>query len=202
MICPLLRRSGVKLSYPAQRVRRICLHADSARSLTFLLSPALQDDPVYVKALHRRATANEELRTWQSLTSALEGVFIHQRCFLSMLKRPSSPDQQTLSKMEDLPSAMRSGVKASLIRVPPLLESQQTKEKDEMMGKLKDMGNSVLGRFGLSTDNVSLLRLFLFSSSSHICQQFKFTQNDAGGGYVSCILRRSLHQLTRFVRSP
>lgn len=34
---------------------------------------ALTDDPTYVKALHRRAQANEELASWSSLTSALEG---------------------------------------------------------------------------------------------------------------------------------
>ena len=34
---------------------------------------ALQDDPLYLKALYRRAQANEEIATWSSLTSALEG---------------------------------------------------------------------------------------------------------------------------------
>ena len=41
---------------------------------------------------------------------------------------------------------------------------QQEKEKDEMLSKLKDLGNSLLGNFGLSTDN------------------FKFDPQD-GGGY-------------------
>ena len=36
---------------------------------------ALKDDPVYFKALHRRAQANERLGTWSSLSSALEGEF-------------------------------------------------------------------------------------------------------------------------------
>jgi len=41
---------------------------------------------------------------------------------------------------------------------------QQEKEKDEMLGKLKELGNGLLGKFGLSTD------------------MFKFDQQD-GGGY-------------------
>lgn len=34
---------------------------------------SLKDDPEYVKALHRRAQANEQIGTWSSLTSAMEG---------------------------------------------------------------------------------------------------------------------------------
>jgi tetratricopeptide (TPR) repeat protein len=34
---------------------------------------SLQDDPIYLKALNRRAQANEEIGTWSSLTSSLEG---------------------------------------------------------------------------------------------------------------------------------
>lgn len=36
---------------------------------------ALEDDPTYLKALHRRAQANEQLGTWSALSSALEGVY-------------------------------------------------------------------------------------------------------------------------------
>jgi hypothetical protein len=43
-----------------------------------------------------------------------------------------------------------------------LMEVQE-KEKDEMIDKLKDLGNSFLGKFGLSTD------------------MFKFEQRDEGG---------------------
>ena len=34
-----------------------------------------------------------------------------------------------------------------------MIKAQQEKEKEEMFAKLKDLGNGILGKFGLSTDN-------------------------------------------------
>jgi hypothetical protein len=45
------------------------------------------------------------------------------------------------------------------------LQARQDKMKDEMLGKLKELGNSLLGKFGLSLDN------------------FKAEQDPATGGY-------------------
>jgi hypothetical protein len=52
----------------------------------------------------------------------------------------------------------------ALVTLPDRLRQQQEKEKDEMLSKLKELGNGLLGKFGLSTD------------------MFKFDQQE-GGGY-------------------
>lgn len=43
--------------------------------------------------------------------------------------------------------------KAAVARLQPVVVQRQEKLKEEMMGKLKDLGNMVLGKFGLSLDN-------------------------------------------------
>ncbi|KLO06777.1 TPR-like protein [Schizopora paradoxa] len=105
---------------------------------------ALLDDPTYVKALQRRASCSEQLNTWSSLVQAQD-------------------DYQTLLKVLPSDSPLRPSINRSLASVKPRLEAAQQKETGEMIGKLKEMGNSFLGNFGLSTDN------------------FKFEPNGQGG---------------------
>jgi hypothetical protein len=105
---------------------------------------ALKVDPHHVKALQRRATANERLSTWSSLTSAKEGKCCVM-CFAD------GADYEFLLKL--LPASLQAaGIRRSLAELAPRIQAQQDKEKDEMMAKLKELGNGLLGKFGLSTD--------------------------------------------------
>ncbi|KAG1826160.1 uncharacterized protein BJ212DRAFT_1318380 [Suillus subaureus] len=105
---------------------------------------SLLDDPHYIKALQRRAASNEHLDTWSSLTQAQEDY----KSLLELLP-PTSP--------------LVAQTKRSLQLLEPRQQAAQKKEMAEMTGKLKNLGNSILGNFGLSTDN------------------FKFEPNGQGG---------------------
>jgi len=115
-------------------------HKEAVKSCT----EALLDHPKYIKALQRRAASNEQINSWSSLTSAQEDYTV-----LLELLPPSSP------QLVD--------VKRLLQSIKPRLEQAQKRETSEMLDKLKGIGNSVLGNFGLSTDN------------------FKFEPNGQGG---------------------
>ncbi|KAI0067698.1 hypothetical protein BV25DRAFT_1846856 [Artomyces pyxidatus] len=125
---------------------RAVLNANIAASLVKLgeypeavkaCSEALLDDSQYVKVIQRRAQCNEKIGSWSALSSAQEDY----NALLTLLP-PSSPQIDE--------------VKRSLRLLQPRVESAQKKEMDEMMGKLKGIGNSILGNFGLSTDNFKL----------------------------------------------
>eukprot|EP01113_Clastostelium_recurvatum_P034295 TRINITY_DN4634_c0_g1_i2.p1 TRINITY_DN4634_c0_g1~~TRINITY_DN4634_c0_g1_i2.p1 ORF type:complete len:276 (+),score=94.52 TRINITY_DN4634_c0_g1_i2:3-830(+) len=103
---------------------------------------ALSLNKTYTKALLRRASAQETLRSFGNLSRALD-------------------DYTALLKLEPGNDLARRKV----AYLPAQVKEQQEKDKDEMIGKLKSLGNSILGKFGLSTNN------------------FQFTQDPATGGY-------------------
>ncbi|EJC98706.1 uncharacterized protein FOMMEDRAFT_96188, partial [Fomitiporia mediterranea MF3/22] len=107
-------------------------------------SEALNDDPKYIKALQRRASCSEKIGSWTSLASAQD-------------------DYNTLLKLLPPDSPQIGVTKRSLAALKPRIEEAQKEETSEMIEKLKGIGNSILGNFGLSTDN------------------FKFEPNGQGG---------------------
>ncbi|KAF9569754.1 TPR-like protein [Agrocybe pediades] len=110
-------------------------------------SEAILDDPDYIKARERRASCNEILGTWTSYTAAQED-------YNALLKLYTSPAQ-----INDVQKKLRI--------LKPKLEAAQKRETDEMLSKLKGLGDSILGNFGLSTNN------------------FKFEPNGQGGYSVN-----------------
>ncbi|KAK9812386.1 hypothetical protein WJX73_006698 [Symbiochloris irregularis] len=94
-------------------------------------SKALELDEKYIKALMRRATAYQEL---DDLEHALA-------------------DYQKAADNHGPVEARR-----EVARLTPIVNERREKMKDEMMGKLKDLGNTVLGKFGMSLDNFQTVK--------------------------------------------
>ncbi|RUS35285.1 hypothetical protein BC938DRAFT_473158, partial [Jimgerdemannia flammicorona] len=93
--------------------------------------------PQYAKSLLRRAQAREKLGTYSAMSDALE-------------------DYRALRDLKDTNDYTRHECEKAERRLPPLLKERMEKEKEEMLGKLKDLGNTLLGKFGLSTDNFQM----------------------------------------------
>ncbi|WFD00294.1 hypothetical protein MYAM1_003042 [Malassezia yamatoensis] len=100
----------------------------------------LLEDPTNVKALHRRAVAYEKLGGWGHLNDALKDY-----------RQLESLDQDGY-----VPTSFQSELKQSIDRVQQSVQQAGEKEKTEVLGKLKTLGDNVLGYFGLSTDNFQL----------------------------------------------
>jgi hypothetical protein len=105
---------------------------------------ALLDDPHYVKALQRRATSNEAVGSWSSLTSAQEGWRNHLDILLTRMIF-SIVDYNTLISLLPALSTQVSDINDTLRSLKPRIEAAQKREMDEMVGKLKELGNSFLG---------------------------------------------------------
>lgn len=88
---------------------------------------ALELNPTYVKAFLRRAQGQEKLDHLEEALADLKKVV------------ELSPENQQ--------------ARESVFRLEPIVAERREKMKEEMLGKLKDLGNSVLGRFGMNLDN-------------------------------------------------
>ena len=86
-----------------------------------------------VKAYWRRADAREALGKYRE---ALDDL--HELCKL------------------DAELAKQQSVRRAVARLEPLAKKQQEEELREVLGKLKQFGNMVLGKFGLSTDDFKM----------------------------------------------
>ncbi|XP_057967577.1 uncharacterized protein LOC131157429 isoform X2 [Malania oleifera] len=121
-------------------IRSIC-HAN--RAICFLklgkyedtikeCTKALELNTTYMKALLRRGEAHEKLEQFEDAIADMKKI----------LELDPSNDQ----------------VKKTIRRLEPLAEEKREKMKEEMIGKLKEMGNSLLGRFGMSLDNFKTVK--------------------------------------------
>ncbi|CAH1420109.1 unnamed protein product [Lactuca virosa] len=93
---------------------------------------ALELNPNYMKALLRKAEAHEKLENYEDAIAGMKKI------------------------LELDPSNKQA--KRTIIRLEPLAVEKREKMKEEMLGKLKDMGNTILGKFGMSVDNFKAVK--------------------------------------------
>ncbi|XVF47841.1 hypothetical protein PTKIN_Ptkin03bG0143100 [Pterospermum kingtungense] len=121
----------------------ICSICHSNRGVCFLklgkyeetikeCTKALELNPSYIKALVRRGEAHEKLEHFEEAIADMKKI----------LELDPSNDQ----------------ARKSIRCLEPLAAEKREKMKEEMIGKLKDLGNSVLGRFGMSVDNFKAVK--------------------------------------------
>ncbi|AWO99723.1 putative tetratricopeptide repeat protein 1 [Scophthalmus maximus] len=103
------------------------LHLDLKEQAISDCTRAIELNPDYVRALLRRAELYEQT---EKLDEALED-------YKMVLER--DPNQ--------------TGARLACMKLPQQIQERNEKLKEEMLGKLKDLGNMILRPFGLSTNN-------------------------------------------------
>lgn len=93
---------------------------------------AIELNPSYTKALVRRAEAHEKLEHFEDALTDLKKI----------LELDPSNGQ----------------ARKSIRRLEPLAAEKQEKMKEEALAKLKEMGNTILGKFGMSVDNFKAVK--------------------------------------------
>ncbi|XP_069809288.1 tetratricopeptide repeat protein 1 [Dendropsophus ebraccatus] len=123
--CPALYRKERAILYSNRAAAR--LKQDKTESALTDCTKAIELNPDYIRALLRRAELYEKT---DKLDEALAD-------YKSVLEKDMSCRQ----------------AKEACMRLPRQIEERNERLKEEMISKLKDLGNLVLKPFGLSTDN-------------------------------------------------
>ncbi|XP_058122857.1 tetratricopeptide repeat protein 1 [Anopheles ziemanni] len=127
-LCPLDCKEDRAILY----ANRAAAKAKVDRKLSAIedCTKAIEYNPKYLKALMRRANLYEET---DKLDESLE-------------------DFRKVSELDPVNGEAR----AAETRLPPKIAERNEHLKEEMMGKLKDLGNMILRPFGLSTGNFEM----------------------------------------------
>ncbi|GJP30057.1 hypothetical protein CLOM_g22278 [Closterium sp. NIES-68] len=75
-------------------------------------------------------------------------------CHLQLVRETPATDLKKVLELDSTNAQARSAAR----RLEPIVEERREKLKEEMLGKLKDLGNSVLGHFGMSIDNFKAVK--------------------------------------------
>ncbi|XP_066469719.1 tetratricopeptide repeat protein 1 [Tiliqua scincoides] len=143
-VCPACYNTERSILYSNRAAAR--MKQDKKEVAISDCSKALELNPNYIKALLRRAELYEKT---EKLDEALEDY------------------KNVLEKDPSIHLA-----REACMRLPRQIEERNEKLKQEMLGKLKDLGNLVLRPFGLSTDNFQVKQ-----DSSSGSYSINFVQN-------------------------
>lgn len=127
-LCPLDSKEARAILYANRAAAKAKL--DRKASALEDCSKALEYNPNYLKAMLRRASLYEET---DKLDESLE-------------------DYRKVLELDPGNGEAR----AAQVRLPPKIAERNDRLKEEMMGKLKDLGNMILRPFGLSTQNFEM----------------------------------------------
>lgn len=121
-----------------------------------------EEKELYSTLFSNRAACYQYLEDWDAVirdsTKAIEfrEDFVkayHRRCKAYEMQDKMQDALADLKKILELDPSQRPRMEGHLKVVEQKANAQFEKDKAEMMGKLKDLGNSVLGNFGMSMDN-------------------------------------------------
>ncbi|XP_048399570.1 tetratricopeptide repeat protein 1 isoform X2 [Stegostoma tigrinum] len=127
-VCPAYYQKDRSILYSNRAAAR--MKQDNKEEAIADCTKAIELNPNYIRAILRRAELYEKI---EKLDEALQ-------------------DYKTV--VEKDPSV--GPAREACMRLPQQIEERNEKMKEEMLGKLKDLGNMVLRPFGLSTENFLL----------------------------------------------
>jgi len=108
-----------------------------------------------------RAACNLQLRKYESVVEDCDTAIEKDPRYVKAIMRRSKAKER-LDRIEDAMDDMKLAVEVAptcmkavkeLRRLDAVVKQKHEKMKTEVMGKLKDLGNSILGNFGMSMDN-------------------------------------------------
>lgn len=140
---------------------------------TKALAIAPKDDAKRAIYYANRAAAYTALSQWESVIADCDAAIVIDANYVkAFMRRAAAREQldQLQGALDDYNKIVELGAATPEVmrktrELPPRIAEQTEKMKAEMLGKLKDLGNTILGKFGMSLDN------------------FQFVQDPNTGGY-------------------